>query len=150
MTSRLIQMVSFILSRTFEGDEDNWPDTRQRIGELLEDQGYHPAEIAVALDVAFRIRQRLGGDDGASLPICTNRLYQYLEEMQLTREARGYLIRLAYEKVISPIQYQRIVERSLLLDVREVGLEEIQDVVHEFLVSEGELGDDQEISPTLH
>lgn len=150
MTSRLIQMVSFILSRTFEGDEDNWPDTRQRIGELLEDHGYHPAEIAVALDVAFRIRQRLRGEEEATIPIYTDRPYQYLEEVRLTPEARGFLLRLLHEKVISPIQQQQIIEKSLLLDTPEVGVEEIRALVYELLVSEGESGDEQEISPTFH
>lgn len=150
MATRLIEMVNFILARTFEGDEDNWSDTRQRIGELLQDQGFFPAEIAVALDVAFRIRQRLEGEEQAPLPIYTNRLYQYLEEIQLTTQARGYLLRLLHEEVISPAQHQQIIERSLMLDTPEVGLEEIQAVAHEFLVSEGELADDQDISPTLH
>jgi uncharacterized protein Smg (DUF494 family) len=149
MASRLIQMVSFILSRTFEGDEDNWPDTRERIGELLEGHGYHPAEIAVAMDVAFRIRERLKGEE-TSRPIHTNRLYQYLEEIRLTREARGYLLRLIHEKVITPIQYQWITDRSLLLDMPEVGLQEIQALLYELAVSEGGSGDEPGIPRVLH
>jgi len=149
MTSRLIQMVSFILSRTFDGDEENWPDTRERIGELLEDHGYHPAEIALAMDVAFRIRERLK-DTEIPLTTHTDRLFQYMEEIRLTREARGYLVRLLHDKVITPIQYQQIVDNTLLLDTREVGLEEVQALVYELLMDGGDFGDEQDIPPTLH
>ena len=138
VVSRLIQMVNFILSRTFDGDEENWGDARQRIGEMLDDHGYDPAEIAMALDVALQIRQRLRDDEYFPLPIYTNRLYQYLEEVRLTTEARGYLTRLLHENVISPEQYQQVVERSLLLDTLEVGLEEIRAITDDLLGDEGE------------
>ncbi|MFH1741284.1 MAG: DUF494 family protein [bacterium] len=144
-------MVSFILSRTFEGDDDeNWGDARQRIGEILEDHGFHPAEITMALDVAYRIRQRLSDHEYYSVPVHTNRVYQYLEEIRLTREARGYLIRLLHENAMTHEQYQQVIEKSLMVDMPEVGIEEVQLIANDLLGNEDDPGTGQDISKLLH
>ncbi|HPA44692.1 MAG TPA: DUF494 family protein [bacterium] len=152
MVTRLMEMVSFILSRTFEGDDENWGDVRQRIGEVLETHGFHPAEIVVALDVVTHIRSRLKEEDYPDLPLHTNRIYQYLEEVRLTTEARGYLLGLLHERIITPIEYQQIVERSLLLDTSEVGVEEIRFLTQSILKPNTDLdaGDEDGGAQVLH
>ncbi|HOE12178.1 MAG TPA: DUF494 family protein [bacterium] len=153
MVTRLMEMVSFILSRTFEGDDENWGDVRQRIGEALETHGFHPAEIVLALDVVTHIRNRIKEEeDYPDIPLHTNRIYQYLEEIRLTPEARGYLLGLLHERIITPIEYQQIVERSLLLDTSEVDVEAIRFLTQSILKPETELdtGDEEGETQTLH
>ncbi len=150
MVSRLMQMVSFILSRTFEGDEEDWGDARQRIGELLETHGYDPAEISVALDVALRIRQRLSGDEEITVPIHTNQVFTYLEHFRLTTEARGYLIRLLHEKAITPVQYHQVIEKSLLFDIPDVGREEVELILCEILDEDADSEEFPDTRRSLH
>ena len=149
MVTRLMQMVSFILSRTFEGDEEDWGDARQRIGELLETHGYEPSEISVALEVALRIRQRLSGEHEIAIPVYTNLVFSHLERIRLSTEARGFLLRLVHEKTITPVQHQQVIEKSLLLDMPEVGREEIEMLLSDILEEDGEF-DGRDMPHTVH
>lgn len=130
MLSRLIEMVSFILSKSIENEDDDWYLLRRELTEHLQGQGYNGPEIDIAFEVANRIRSRIEDGPSVSLSIKTNQVYIFLEAMKLTKEARGYLMTLMHDKVITPEQREEIVERAYFLEYPELGLEEIQYLVN--------------------
>lgn len=141
MLTRLIEMVSFILAQSLERDDD-WSSLRTELHDHLRGQGFNGYEIDIALEVANKIRARI--EDGTSLPspLQTNRVYQYLEQLKLTREARGYLMTLLHEGSINPLQKEEIVERAFFLDIPEVGLAEMEYLVNLVLAGDSWPGED--------
>ncbi len=133
MLSRLIEMVSFILAKTLEFEEDDWGLLRTELTEQLEVRGFNGNEIDIAFEVANRIRTRVEDGPLLSFPIKTNRVYQLLEQMRLSRESRGYLIKMMQEGLLTPQQREDVVERAFLLDTHEVEFEDIQYLVNQVL-----------------
>lgn len=133
MLTRLIEMVSFILSKSLETEEDDWSILRSELTEQLEGRGFHGHEIDIAFEVANRIRTRV--EDGPSVPffLRTNQIYQFLERIKLTKEARGLLMKLVHEKKITPQQREDIVERAFFLDEPEIGVEIIQYLINHIM-----------------
>ena len=130
MLSRLIEMVSFILAQSLERDDEDWSSLRLEVHEHLQGQGFNGHEIDIAFEVANKIRSRI--EDGTSLPtpLKTNMVYHYLEQIKLSREARGYLFGLQQKKMLSHDQREEVVERAFFLDMPEVGLSEVQYLVN--------------------
>ena len=133
MLSRLIEMVSFILARTLEEEEDDWAMLRSELTEQLQGQGFNGNEIDIAFEVANRIRSRI--EDGAVIPfpIKTNLVYQHLERLKLTKDARGYLYQLVHDGRLTPQQKEEVVEHAFFLDTFQVGFQEMQYLVNQVL-----------------
>lgn len=142
MLSRLIEMVSFILAKSIENEEDDWVVLRNDLTEQLEGRGFNGQEIDIAFEVANRIRSRI--EDAPSVPITlkTNQVYHFLEMLKISKEARGFLIALVSQGLISPEQKEEIVERAFYLDYPEIGLEEMQFLVNLVIAGEGWPGED--------
>ena len=142
MLSRLIEMVSFLLSHSLEYDDEEWGVLRTELHEQLEVQGFHGHEIDIAFEVANKIRSRI--EDGTSLPspLKTNRVYEFLENLKLTRDARGYLLTLEHNDMITPEQREEVVDRAFSLDMMDVGVPEIQYLVNFVTGGENWLGED--------
>jgi uncharacterized protein Smg (DUF494 family) len=145
MLSRLIEMVSFLLSHSLEYDDEEWGVLRTELHEQLEVQGFHGPEIDIAFEVANKIRLRI--EDGTTLPppLKTNRVYEFLEELKLTREARGYLLTLEHNKAITPEQREEVVDRAFSLDMMDVGVPEIQYLVNFVTGGENWQGEDSPV-----
>ncbi len=146
MLSRLIEMVSFLLSHSLEYDDEEWSILRSELHEQLEGQGFNGHEIDIAFEVANKIRLRI--EDGTSLPppLQTNRVYEFLEELKLTREARGYLLTLEFNGTITPVQREEVVDRAFSLDLSDVDVPEIQYLVSFVTGGENWQGED---SPSM-
>ena len=129
-------MVSFILAQSLEYDDEDWAVLCPELHEQLEGQGFNGKEIDVAFEVANKIRLRI--EDGTTLPppLKTNRVYQYLEQLKLTTGARGFLLTMEHDGVLTPEQKEEIVERAFSLDMQEVDVPEVQYLVN--LVTGGE------------
>ncbi len=151
MLSRLIEMVSYILAKSLENDEDDWSLLRSELTEQLQGRGFNVPEIDMAFEVANRIRSRI--EEGTSIPFSlkTNQVYQYLEQMKLTKDARGHLLNLVQKKILSPAQREEVVERSFFLDMSEVDVPEIQYLVNQVLGGDNWPGEDSPaMSYALH
>ncbi len=146
MLTRLIEMVSFILARSLDSEEDDWMVLRSELTEQLEGKGFNLQEIDIAFDVANRIRSRLEEGSAIPVPYKTNLVYQYLEEIKLNRAARGYLMTLVHNGMISPQQREEIVERAYFMDVNEVDISEVQYLVNLVLGGESWPGEE---SPSM-
>lgn len=146
MLSRLIEMVSYILAKQLEHDDDDWGLLRTELTEQLEGRGFNNPEIDIAFEVANRIRSRI--EDGATfaLPLKTNQVYQILERMKLSRESLGYLMALVHKGIITPEIREEVVERAFFLDAHEVDVEEIQYLVNLVLCGDNWPGED---SPSM-
>lgn len=142
MLSRLIEMVSYILSRSLETEEDDWGLLRNELTEQLQGRGFNGQEIDIAFEVANRIRLRMDDNSSVALPFKTNLVYRYLEEFKLTKEARGYLLSLMEMGKITPVQKEEIIERALFLDTPDVDLPEIQFLVNLILGGDNWPGED--------
>lgn len=151
MLTRLIEMVSFILAKSLEHEDEDWGLVRRELTEQLEGRGFNDNEIDVAFEVANRIRSRI--EDGASVPFPfkTNLVYQYLEQLKLTPSARGYLTRLVLQGAITHQQREEIVERSFFFDSQEVDEDDVQFLVNMVLGGDGWIGEDSpNMSYILH
>ncbi len=144
-------MVSFILAKSFERDDDDWSVLRSELTEHLQGQGFNGNEIDIAFEVANKIRSRI--DEGTSIPypLKTNQVYRYLEEMKLSKNARGYLLSLVQEGRLTPQQREEVVERAFFLDVTEVDAQEIEYLTNMVLGGDSWPGEDSpSMSYTLH
>ncbi len=151
MLSRLIEMVSFILAKSLENDEEDWAMLRSELTEQLQGRGFKGPEIDMAFEVANRIRSRIEEGTSIPFPLKTNQVYQYLELMKLTKNARGHLLTLLDRNIISPSQREEIVERSFFLDIAEVDVPEVQYLVNQVLGGDNWLGEDSPaMSYSLH
>lgn len=142
---KLIEMVGLFLRRGMEAED--WDQAEEEIVESMLFQGYDMNEINMAVSVAQRLREQLGRRQNLSSAIRSNRIFEQLEQIRLTPEARGYLIRLLHSGAITPSQREEIVEKTLFLDVAEIGLEEVQYVTQTVLAGDDvtrEPGDDMQ------
>ncbi len=151
MLSRLIEMVSFIIAKTLESEDDDWVLLRRELTEQLQGRGFNGQEIDIAFEMANRIRSRIEDGPGAPLSIKTNQVYYFLEQLKLSKEARGYLMTLVHEGVITPEQKEEIVERAFFLDYPELDIEELQYLVNLVMGGDNWPGEDSpSMSYTLH
>jgi uncharacterized protein Smg (DUF494 family) len=151
MLTRLIEMVSFILAKTMELEEDDWGLLRTELTEQLEGRGFNGHEIDIAFEVANRIRARVEEGPFVSFPIKTNQVYQFLEELKLTTASRGFLMKMMQNGVLTPQQREDVVERAFLLDANEVEVEDIQYLVNQVLGGDSWPGEDSpSMSYVLH
>lgn len=151
MLTRLIEMVSFILAKSMENEEDDWSLLRTELTEQLEGRGFNGHEIDIAFEVANRIRARVEEGPFVSFPIKTNQVYQFLEELKLSKESRGYLLRMVQSAILTPQQREDVVERAFLLDTNEVSVEDIQFLVNQVLGGDAWPGEDSpSMSYVLH
>ncbi len=146
MLSRLIEMVSFILAKTMELEEDDSGLLRTELTEQLEGRGFNGHEIDIAFEVANRIRARVEDGPFVSFPIKTNQVYQFLENMKLTPPSRGFLMKMVLSGILTPQQREDVVERAFLLDSTEVDVEDIQYLVNQVLGGDSWPGED---SPSM-
>lgn len=135
-------MVSYILAKSLERDDDDWMMLRRELTEQLEGRGFIDQEIDVAFEVANRIRSRI--EDGATMPFPfkTNRVYQFLEQLKLTPGARGYLAKLLHTGAITHQQREEAVERAFFLEEQEVDEVDMQYIVNMILGGDGWFGED--------
>lgn len=150
MISRLIELVSFALSQAFDEADTDWPETRRDLADQLEARGFEPEEIEIALDVAGRIKESLDGEPITTDSLRTNQVYSYLEEWRLVPEARGYLVKLQNEGIITHEMREQIVQRCMAIETPEpIGLELMQGLVN--WVTFGSDDDlDTFLNPTVH
>lgn len=130
MLTRLVEMVSIILSKSLDYEDDDWGMLKRELTEQLEGRGFLGHEIDIAFEVANRIRIRIEDSGPIPFPFKTNMVYSYLEELKLTRAARGFLMQLAHDGAITPIQREEIVERAFFLDGPEVDIDDMQFLVN--------------------
>jgi uncharacterized protein Smg (DUF494 family) len=142
MLSRLIEMVSYILSKSLEMDEEDWGMVRHELTEQLHGRGFNGNEIDIAFEVANRIRARMEDSASMALPFKTNMVYRFLEDFKLTKEARGFLYSLQLLGKITPIQKEEIIERALFLDLPEVDVPEVEILVNMILGGDNWPGED--------
>lgn len=146
MLTRLVEMVSFILSKSLELDDDDWGLLKSEVTEQLEGRGFQGQEIDIAFEVAIRIRNRIEDGGGVSFPFKTNLVYPYLEQLKLNKEARGYLMKLVHDGDITPMQREEIVERAFFLESQEVDVDDINYLVNLVLGGDNWPGED---SPSM-
>lgn len=146
MLTRLVEMVSFILSKSMEYEDEDWGTVKTELTELLEGRGFKDNEIDVAFEVANRIRSRIEVGASIAFPFKTNLVYQYLEQIKLSTEARGFLAALLHAGAITPQQREEVVERAFFMETTEVDREDIEYIVTLVLGGDSWIGED---SPSM-
>ena len=150
MISRLIELVSFALSQAFDEGDADWLETRRYLADRLEARGFEPEEIEIALDVAGRIKESLDGSPITTDSMHTNQVYSYLEEWRLAPEARGYLVKLQNEGLITHEMREQIVQRCMSIETPEpIDIDLMQSLVN-WVTSGNEDDLDTFLDPTVH
>jgi Smg protein len=138
---KLIEMVGLFLRRGMEAED--WDQAEEEIVESMLFQGYDLGEINMALSVAHRLREQMERQEFSSAAYRSNRMFEHLEQLRLTPEARGYLLRLVHAGTLTPLQREEIVEKTFFVDAPEIGLDEVQYIVQMVLAGE-ELRDESD------
>ena len=150
MISRLIELVSYALSRAFDESDTDWWEVRGELADHFEARGFEPEEIEIALDVAGRIKESLDRQPMLADALKSNQIYRFLEEWKLTREARGYLIALQNKGLITPQQRETVIERCLSIETAEpIGTDLMHGLVN-WVVSGEEDDLDSFLTDTIH
>ncbi len=146
--NRLMEMVNLVLQES-EGVQE-WDEFRLEMSEMLEDQGYQPLEINLALAIAQRVHEQLTQAPRPSVPLRSNRVFQILEEQKLRPDARGYLNQLVSRGYITADGRMDIIDRILMLDDGPVGLEELKQLIQMYVDEERPDDENCWLPPTLH
>jgi len=146
--NRLMEMVNLVLQES-EGIQE-WEEFRLEMSEMLEDQGYQPLEINLALGIAQRIHEQLTEPPRPSVPLKSNRIFQILEEQKLEPEARGYLDELLRRGYITADGKMDIIDRILMLDGGSLNLDDLKQLIQMYVDEEGLDEDNCWLPPTLH
>lgn len=131
---KLIEMVGLFLRQGMEGED--WDQAEEEIVESMLFEGYDLSEINMAISVAHRLRDQFERRQYPSASSRSNRIFEQLELLRLSSEARGYLLRLVHSGVITVAQREEIVEKTFFLDVPEIGLDDVQYVTRMVLSGE--------------
>lgn len=146
--NRLMEMVNLVLQES-EGVQE-WEEFRLEMCEMLEDQGFQPLEINLALAIAQRIHEQLSEAPRPAVPLKSNRIFQVLEEQKLRPESRGYLDDLVRRGYISADGKMDIIDRILMLDDGPMGLEDLKQLIQMYVDEEGPDERNCWLPPTLH
>lgn len=124
MRDRVLAIVSIIAQYVME--EPELFNERDIVEQLIED-GFEADEI----DAAFSWMERLSlsdGDhnDGRQMVQPTHRVFTGEEAMQISSEARGFLVRLRALGILNDELQEEIIDKAVRLNEDEVSLREIK------------------------
>jgi len=124
---KMMNIVNYLLRMAMESTD--WDETEEEIHVALSKKGFNNDEIDMALNIACKIRDRLTTMQPIVIPKPSNQLFHMLEIWKLSSEARGYLIALKEQGLITELDRQAVIETALQMEVPEVDLEIVQDLV---------------------
>lgn len=100
----------------------------ERIKEILRKKGYGKNEIDLALNYfLFTSSTREESD------LCRTRVLHPIEDMFISPEAYGHLLKLRALKIIDDVQLERIIEEALTETDHVVGVSEMKKAAYEVL-----------------
>ncbi len=127
MQERIVEILMYVLS---EARKNNKPvkdiDTSQ-----LEQKGYTTAEINFAFSWLFDRLSSAADLSGGIEPVSPQsfRVLHNIEKLILSNEAYGYLIQLRELNIISDLELEAIIERSIMAGFDQIDVAGIQSVV---------------------
>jgi uncharacterized protein Smg (DUF494 family) len=127
MHERIVKILIYVLN---EARRTNKP-----IGEIdlapLERKGFSTAEISTAFSWLFD-RLRSGGDVRSTLGetgAASFRILHPMEQYVLTPEAFGYLLQLKELEILDEVEFETVIERTLMSGFERLGVDDIQDII---------------------
>ncbi|KPL07090.1 hypothetical protein AMJ86_05970 [bacterium SM23_57] len=127
----LIYLIGEIQSRRLDLDEV------EVISDDLVKRGFTENEISTAITYLFDRVQKRDYEWKSESEQCywsfSERVLHDVERMVLTPDAYGYLLQLKHLGLIDALELEQIIERSLLMGIARVGLDDIKIIVASFL-----------------
>lgn len=127
----LIYLIGEIQSRRLDLDEV------EVISDDLVKRGFTENEISTAITYLFDRVQKRDLEWKSESEQCywsfSERVLHDVERMVLTPDAYGYLLQLKHLGLIDALELEQIIERSLLMGIARVGLDDIKIIVASFL-----------------
>jgi Smg protein len=129
-TGCVLDVLVYVYDHYMMSDLDELPG-RQQILSALAHKGFTTGEVAHAMEwlsvLAERAEQASSSISAQRRPAV--RVFAEGELWRLSDECRVFLTRLDRDGVLSPEQRERVIERTLALDVEEPSLEQLKWVV---------------------
>ncbi|TCL56487.1 uncharacterized protein DUF494 [Hydrogenispora ethanolica] len=136
---RVIEIANYVMKQVLD-QGDNMLSERNLIAALVE-LGYEANEIEAAFKLLYSIPSTLKSDDDVIERVSVNgyRVFSPAEIRKISVPCRGELIRLADSSLISPDEMEKILAEALLLDSFEVGMKELELILHKVIEDEERL-----------
>ena len=132
-TGCVLDVLIYVYDHYMMSDPAEVPARRQ-IFSALARKGFTLGEVAEAMEWLSVLAAGSEGSEGSATatPAASERAVRVFadgELWRLSRECRGFLTRLDRDGVLTPEQRERVIERTLALDVVEPTLEQLKWVV---------------------
>jgi uncharacterized protein Smg (DUF494 family) len=117
--------------------------SEKQLTQTLVQLGYEPEEIETALKLIYSITNTLKTKVGSQTILAAikdgYRIFSPLEQERFTIAFRGEVVRLASTNILSKEEIEEILFEAYLLDKKEVGLQELDQLLHKVVKDEERL-----------
>ncbi len=128
MNENVVDILIYLFENYMDNDQESSSD-QAAIQEELMQAGFPESEI----QKAFRWMDGLADQQGAQpLGAYTDhalRIYTHDEMNHLDIESRGLMLFLEQTNILDPVNRERVIERAMALDTRQVGVDDLKWVV---------------------
>jgi len=136
MPERLVEIIEYLIREISHLPNPHGSDF-EKLSKNLKEKGFSELEIKKALEIVVAYLSRPAVSDGEKparkklLPI---RVLNEMERSYFTREAFGYMIHLQTMRILTPLQIEQIIERSLMMGFGKVTLEDLKTMVTQMMI----------------
>ncbi len=135
MKETVLDVLMSLFESFVDSDDEPEPD-RNELREELERAGFREREIDRALDWLDGLNAPDMQATVAGPRSTTVRIFDRFEQERLDSSCRGYLLHLEQVGILTPTQRERVIDRLLALDARDIDIEQVKWVVMMLLFSQ--------------
>ncbi len=135
MKETVLDVLMYLFESFVDSDDEPEPD-RNELREELERAGFREREIDRALDWLDGLNAPDMQATVAGPRSTTVRIFDRFEQERLDSSCRGYLLHLEHVGILTPTQRERVIDRLLALDARDIDIEQVKWVVMMLLFSQ--------------
>ncbi|MGE5582312.1 MAG: DUF494 family protein [Bacillota bacterium] len=138
---RVIEIVSYIMKQVlFQGDISC---TERDLIDALVQQGFHPEEIEQAFKLLYSLPNTLksGIQELSELSDLEDghRIFSSAEKKKLSLPCQSEILRLVNNDLLSLTELEKVLAEALQMDTNEVGLKELELILHKVIADEERL-----------
>ena len=131
MQQKILEIIEFLISEVNNYQDLHLSDI-DTISERLLDRGYTEIDIQSAVEWIVEFMSSPDTSEiSRSMREATYKNIRLLSEFErafFTKEAHGYFMQLQLLGLVTPVQVEQIIDRSMMSGLEKVKLEEIQDI----------------------
>ncbi len=138
---RVIEIASYIMKQVFFQGENSCSE-RDLVDALVQ-QGFRPEEIEQAFRLLYSLPGSLkAGIDDLNEPMQLeegHRILSPAERKKLSLSCQGEILRLVNNSLLTLSELERVLTEAIRMETNEVGLRELEQILHKVIVDEERL-----------